>query len=119
MKKLIAGSRLATLALMGTLTAATVTMVGCATKPTYQGANQGPKIITNGQGVPNYYRVQRGDTVSQIAARYRLNYRQIGAINGLDSKYTIYSGQWLKLCLGEPVLDNYNYRYISHVHTLT
>ena len=47
MKKLIAGSRLATLALMGTLTAATVTMVGCATKPTYQGANHGPKNITN------------------------------------------------------------------------
>lgn len=56
MKKLIAGSRFATVALIGTLTAATLTMVGCATKPTYQSANQaGPKIITNAQGVPNYH----------------------------------------------------------------
>ena len=94
MKKLIAGSRFITVALLGTMAAATVTMVGCATKPTYQSANQaGPKIITNNQGVPNYHRVQRGDTVSQVAARYNLNYRQIGSLNGLDSKYTIYSGQ--------------------------
>ena len=98
MKKLIAGSRFITVALLGTMAAATVTMVGCATKPTYQSANQaGPKIITNNQGVPNYHRVQRGDTVSQVAARYNLNYRQIGSLNGLDSKYTIYSGQWLTL----------------------
>lgn len=101
MKKLMAGSRFATAALIGTMTVATLAMVGCATKPTYQAANQaGPKIITNAQGVPNYHRVQRGDTVSQIAERYRLNYRQIGAMNGLDSKYTIYSGQWLKLWQG-------------------
>lgn len=75
--------------------------VGCATKPTYQaGGSIGPTIVANAQGVPNFYRVQRGDTVSHIAARYGLNYRHIGAINGLDSKYTIYSGQWLKLWQG-------------------
>ena len=75
--------------------------VGCATKPTYQaGGSTGPTIVANAQGVPNFYRVQRGDTVSQIAARYGLNYRHIGAINGLDSQYTIYSGQWLKLWQG-------------------
>ena len=67
--------------------------------------------------MPNYYRVQRGDTVSQIAARYRLNYRQIGAINGLDSKYTIYSGQWLKLWQGEPVRANNNNRYNAPAQT--
>ena len=101
MKKLIAGSRFATAALIGTLTVATLTIVGCATKPTYQSANQaGPTIITNAQGIPNYHRVQRGDTVSQIAERYRISYRQIGTLNGLDSKYTIYSGQWLKLWQG-------------------
>ena len=93
MKKIIAGSHLVKAALIGTMAVATLSVVGCATKPTYQSANQaGPKIITNAQGVPNYHRVQRGDTVSQIAARYRLNYRQIGAMNNLDSKYTIYSG---------------------------
>lgn len=98
MKKLMTGSHLITSVLIGTVAVASLTMVGCATKPTYQSASPaGPKIVTNAQGVPNYHRVQRGDTVSQIAARYRISYRQIGALNGLDSKYTIYSGQWLKL----------------------
>ncbi len=98
MKKLISGSQLATAALVGTLA---VAVVGCATKPTYQNASQpAPQIIVNSQGVPNYHLVKRGDTVSQIAARYRLNYRQVGALNGLDSQYTIYTGQWLKLWQG-------------------
>ncbi len=118
MKKFISGSQLATAALIGSLA---VAMTGCATKPTYQNSSQSaPKIITNNQGVPNYYLVKRGDTVSQIASRYRLNYRQIGALNGLDSKYTIYSGQWLKLWYGEqnapkrPVNNNsYNNNYNS------
>ncbi|MCD6252291.1 MAG: peptidoglycan DD-metalloendopeptidase family protein [Psychrobacter sp.] len=119
MKKLIAGSRFATVALIGTMTAATLTMVGCATKPTYQSTNQaGPKIITNAQGVPNYHRVQRGDTVSQIAERYRLNYRQIGALNRLDSKYTIYSGQWLKLWQGQAAPANNN-RYSTSTPTVS
>lgn len=120
MKKLIAGSRFATAALIGTMTAATLAMVGCATKPTYQTANQaGPKIITNAQGVPNYHRVQRGDTVSQISERYRLNYRQIGALNGLDSKYTIYSGQWLKLWQGAPTTAANNNRYNTTTPTVS
>lgn len=119
MKKLIAGSRFVTVALIGTMTVATLTMVGCATKPTYQTANQvGPKIITNAQGVPNYHRVQRGDTVSQISERYRLNYRQIGALNGLDSKYTIYSGQWLKLWEGQGTSANNN-RYNASTPTVS
>ncbi len=99
MKKLVSGSQLATAALIGTLA---VAITGCATKPTYQTPSQlAPKIIVNNQGVPNYHLVKRGDTVSQIASRYRLNYRQVGAINGLDSKYTIYTGQWLKLWQGD------------------
>ncbi|MGO2339535.1 MAG: LysM peptidoglycan-binding domain-containing M23 family metallopeptidase [Psychrobacter sp.] len=109
MKKLIAGSRFVKTALVGTVTVAALTMVGCATKPTYQTVNQaGPQIVTNAQGVPNYHRVQRGDTVSQLAERYRISYRQIGALNNLDSKYTIYSGQWLKLWEGtsETVTNN-------------
>ena len=119
MKKLIAGSRFVTVALIGTMTVATLTMVGCATKPTYQTANQvGPKITTNAQGVPNYHRVQRGDTVSQISERYRLNYRQIGALNGLDSKYTIYSGQWLKLWEGQGTPANNN-RYNASTPTVS
>lgn len=71
---------------------------GCATKPTIQAT--GPVVQVNAQGVPNYYKVKSGDTVSQIAARYGLNYRQLGALNRLDSRYTIYAGQWLKLWEG-------------------
>lgn len=75
-----------------------VVLAGCATKPTYQNtANNSRNIVVNAQGVPNYHLVQRGDTVSQIAQRYGMNYRQIGALNRLDSQYTIYTGQWLKL----------------------
>lgn len=81
--------------------ATSAVLSGCATKPTYTtNVATGPKVIVNAQGVPNFYKVQRGDTVSQIAARYGLNYRQIGAMNGLDSQYTIYTGQWLKLWQG-------------------
>lgn len=72
---------------------------GCATKPVYQNAG-GPNIQVNARGVPNFYKVQSGDTVSEIAARYGLNYRQLGALNRLDSRYTIYAGQWLKLWEG-------------------
>ena len=71
---------------------------GCATKPTYQ--STGPVVQVDARGVPNFYKVQSGDTVSHIAARYGLNYRQIGALNRLDSRYTIYAGQWLKLWEG-------------------
>lgn len=100
MKKITSKSSLVTAALAGTLTIAVLTMMGCATKPTYQNNQSGPTIITNNQGVPNYYLVKRGDTVGQIAERYRMSYRQIGALNGLDSKYTIYTGQMLKLWQG-------------------
>lgn len=79
----------------------TLIMTGCATKPSYQLPSQSPTIVTNAQGVPNFYQVKRGDTVSQIAARYNLNYRQIGALNRLDSQYTIYTGQMLKLWQGD------------------
>lgn len=101
MRKITTRSQLATAALVGTMAVAMTSMVGCATKPTYQPSTQtGPKVIVNAQGVPNYHLVKRGDTVGQIAERYRLNYRQVGALNNLDSKYTIYSGQWLKLWQG-------------------
>ena len=97
MKKLISGAPLATAAIVGSI----MMMTGCATKPTYQTPTQsGPTVTTNAQGVPNYYQVKRGDTVSQIASKYNLNYRQIGALNNLDRKYTIYTGQRLKLWEG-------------------
>lgn len=58
------------------------------------------KVVVNDKGVPNYYRVKGGDTVSGIAQRYHMNYRKIGALNNLNSSYTIYAGQWLKLWEG-------------------
>ncbi|MES1965012.1 peptidoglycan DD-metalloendopeptidase family protein [Psychrobacter sp. AH5] len=99
-----------TAAFIGSLSIAMLTVSGCATKPTYQNNNvSGPQIVTNNQGVPNYHLVKRGDTVSQIAERYRLNYRQIGALNNLDSKYTIYTGQWLKLWQGNQAASTTTY----------
>ena len=108
MKKLTSKSSLVTAAWAGTLTVAMLTMAGCATKPTYQNNQSGPTIITNNQGVPNYYLVKRGDTVGQIAERYRLSYRQVGALNGLDSNYTIYTGQMLKLWQGNQAAASNN-----------
>ena len=84
------------LVIASSVVAAMTLLSGCATKPTYH-PNNTPTITKNQAGVPNYYHVQQGDTVSGIAARYGLNYRQIGALNNLDSRYTIYTGQWLKL----------------------
>lgn len=101
MTKLFFQSPLVTTVFASTIAITALAMTGCATKPTYSDPNRGPTIIINNQGVPNYYQVKRGDTVSQIAARYRMNYRQIGALNNLDSKYTIYSGQMLKLWQGD------------------
>ena len=111
MKKLTSKSSLVTAAWAGTLTVAMLTMAGCATKPTYQNNQSGPTIITNNQGVPNYYLVKRGDTVGQIAERYRLSYRQVGALNGLDSNYTIYTGQMLKLWQGNQAAASNNNAY--------
>lgn len=81
-----------------------LTMASCSTigintntpKATNISTN-GEKIVINSQGIPNYYLVKEGDTVSKIARRYSLNFRSIGQLNGLDSRYTIYKGQWLKL----------------------
>lgn len=68
----------------------TVMFAGCATRPSYKsGYSVGP--------VPTYYTVRRGDTVGKIAKRYGLDYRYIGRLNRLDSEYTIYVNQRLKL----------------------
>ncbi|MDO5651623.1 MAG: M23 family metallopeptidase [Moraxella sp.] len=83
-----------TRAMMGALIVA-LTMVGCASKPANQGKS--PTKITNLNGVPSHYQVKKGDTVSKIAARYGLNWREVSAMNRLDSNHTIHVGQWLTL----------------------
>lgn len=80
-------AKLATAVLVG------VTLTACSTS----------KISTNKaktyypSAIPSHYIVQYGDTLSKIAQRYGLDYRQIGALNGLDSNYTIKVGQRLML----------------------
>lgn len=78
-------------------------LVGCASKPTYNStaaANANRQIITNSKGVPNYYQVKQGDTVSKIAQRYGLDWREVGKLNKLTGNYVIYTGQWLTLWTG-------------------
>lgn len=60
-------------------------------------SNQPPALTVNAKGVPSHYKVQKGDTVSSIATRYGLNWREVAKLNDLDAKYTIHTGQWLTL----------------------
>ncbi|MFC0819706.1 peptidoglycan DD-metalloendopeptidase family protein [Moraxella marmotae] len=81
-------------------------LAGCASKPTYNStAGTGKtatshQVITDSKGVPNRYQVKQGDTVSKIAQRYGLNWREVGQMNNLNSSYTIQIGQWLTLWTG-------------------
>lgn len=73
-----------------------VGLQGCASRPS-------PEPVKTSRGavaVPEFYVVKRGDTVSKIAARYGLSYPEIGRINQLDSQYTIYPNQRLRLRSG-------------------
>lgn len=56
-----------------------------------------PKLTINAKGVPSHYQVKKGDTISKIATRYGLNWRELASLNRLDDKYTIRQGQWLTL----------------------
>ncbi|MDO4426678.1 MAG: M23 family metallopeptidase [Moraxella sp.] len=68
-----------------------LSLAGCASKPT------NPRGLKASQGgtLPARYQVQAGDTVSGIAARYGLNWRELSAHNNLDANHTIRIGQWL------------------------
>lgn len=78
-----------------TTLACTLVLAGCASKPRAP-SNARPTIV-NYNGIPSHYQVRSGDTVSKIAARYGLNWREVSALNRLDSKHTIHVGQWLTL----------------------
>lgn len=64
-----------------------VVLAGCASSPT------NPTGVSDVSGVR--YQVKSGDTVSQIAEQYRINWRTLSQVNQLDDKHTIYAGQWL------------------------
>lgn len=66
---------------------------GCASRPTPEQT----KTPRSAVAVPEFYVVQRGDTVSKIAARYGLSYPEIARMNQLDAQYTIYPNQRLRL----------------------
>ncbi|MEZ5584332.1 MAG: peptidoglycan DD-metalloendopeptidase family protein [Candidatus Competibacteraceae bacterium] len=63
-------------------------MVGCTTSSW---------VAPTDQDVPAGYRVKRGDTLSTIAMRYDLDYKELADWNQLDSPDLIYAGQWLRL----------------------
>ena len=64
-------------------------LVGCASRPNVP---QAQRIV-----VPEFYIVQRGDTLGGIAARFGLDYRELGRANQVDNNYTIYADQRLRL----------------------
>lgn len=75
--------------------AASIGLVACSAPRQPTNAPHTRTVLVS--NAPPVYVVRRGDTVSAIASRYGLDYRQIGALNGLDSNYTIYPGQRLRL----------------------
>ena len=80
---------------LGAMAVAAVALAGCSSKPmTTTNPRSQPLYV---KGVPSYYIVKSGDTVSKIATQYGLDYRRVGALNGLDGNYTIYPGQRLIL----------------------
>jgi lipoprotein NlpD len=58
-----------------------------------------PVDSRNGYGPapPGFYRVRRGDTLSEIAERQRVGTRTLASWNGLRPPYTIYSGGLLRV----------------------
>ncbi|RZA02448.1 MAG: LysM peptidoglycan-binding domain-containing protein, partial [Moraxellaceae bacterium] len=69
-------------------------LTGCASKPVVNPVQSRLVVI------PQYYTVQAGDTLSKIAARYSLDYREIARLNNIDSSYTIYRNQSIRLHAG-------------------
>jgi len=46
---------------------------------------------------PGYYRIRSGDTLSEIARRYRVGYRTLARWNRLGPPYRIYAGSLLRI----------------------
>lgn len=91
MKKLMANINSSSI-LTGVATSVVLlALTACASKPTVKGASRSAVVV------PQYYTVKAGDTLSKIAARYRLDYREIARINNIDESYIIYTNQSLRL----------------------
>lgn len=46
---------------------------------------------------PGYYRIRSGDTLLEIAGRYKVGYRTLAGWNGLEPPYMIYAGSLLRV----------------------
>lgn len=79
---------------VGIIAIFTLGLSACATKPIHYNAHE-KLVMVN--GVPSYYIVRSGDTLSKISKQYGLDYRKVAMLNSLDSNYTIYVGQRLRL----------------------
>ena len=71
-----------------------VLLAGCA-------ANMAP-VYTPGERwpAPDYYVVQKGDTLYSISWRHGLDYRAVARWNRVEPPYTIHPGQRLRLKIG-------------------
>ncbi|MEM5535913.1 peptidoglycan DD-metalloendopeptidase family protein [Neptuniibacter pectenicola] len=70
-------------------------LVACG-GPTYAPVSE-RTVPAASQHNPGQYTVRKGDTLYSIAFRYGMDYRQLAALNGVDSRYNIFPGQRLKL----------------------
>jgi lipoprotein NlpD len=70
--------------------------VGCASAPTVRPVRGGYSTVA----VPTYYTVKSGDSLSKIAIRYNLDYRDIARMNQVGSDFVIQVGQRLRLTGG-------------------
>jgi LysM repeat protein len=83
---------------MRSLRGAATTSAPHALSPAPAAASGAPAVArVAAQAVSATYTVQRGDTVSRIAARFGLRTGDVLALNGLGWSSTIYPGQVLKL----------------------
>lgn len=73
-----------------------VSFVGCASAPSIRSSRA---AITP----PTFYTVKAGDSLSKIANRYNLDYREIARINQVGGDYVINVGQRLRLVGGGSV----------------
>lgn len=80
---------------MTLLVVVTANFVGCASAPTIH-----PVRVVRSVTVPTYYIVKSGDSLSKIAMRYNLDYRDIARINQIGGDYVIQVGQRLRLVGG-------------------
>lgn len=71
----------------------TVSFVGCASAPNIRSSRA---AITP----PTFYTVKAGDSLSKIAMRYNLDYREIARMNQVGGDYVINVGQRLRLVGG-------------------